>query len=58
MSIADYVRDSDNPYLKAIALMSYRAVDRDASTVTMHFADGSSITFNILYEVATCSVIS
>ena len=52
MSVADEVRASDNPYRRAIAKMLYRLVDHDASTVTMHFADGSSLTFNIRYEVA------
>ena len=58
MSVADEVRASDNPYRHAIARMIYRLYDRPQSTVTMHFADGSSITFNIRYEVSTCSVIS
>lgn len=53
MSVADEVRASDNPYSHAIARMAYRLYDRPSSTVTMHFADGSSITFNIRYEVAT-----
>jgi hypothetical protein len=51
MSISDEVRASDNPYRKAIALMSYRQLDRVKDTITMHFADGSAITFNIRYEV-------
>lgn len=58
MSIADRIRISQNAYREAIACMEYRMVDRHASTVTMHFADGSFITFNIRYEVATCSAIS
>ena len=52
MSVADEVRASDNPYRRAIALMSYRTIDRENDTVTMRFTDGSSITFNIRYEVA------
>lgn len=51
MSVADQVKAHPAPYRRAIALMLYRRLDNDAQTVTMHFEDGSTITFQILYEV-------
>ena len=44
---------ADDPYGYCIAHFSLRTLDRDLRTVTFKFDDGSELTFNIRYEVAT-----
>lgn len=44
---------ADDPYGYCIAHFSLRTLDRDLRTVTFKFDDGSELTFNICYEVAT-----
>lgn len=52
MSRANLARLADDPYGYCIAHFSLRTLDRDLRTVTFHFSDDSSLTFNIRYEVA------
>lgn len=53
MSRAELARLADDPYGYCIAHFSLRTLDRDLHTVTFKFDDGSELTFNIRYEVAT-----
>lgn len=50
-TIRDRVLASPDPYQKSIALMGFRDVDHAARTVTFHFEDGSTLVFDIRYEV-------
>lgn len=48
---AELAQLADDPYGYCIAHFSLRTLDRDLRTVTFHFGDDSSLTFNIRYEV-------
>lgn len=50
-TIADLIRDKPDQYQQAIACFSYRNVDRETNTVTFHFADKSTLTFQISYTL-------
>lgn len=52
MTIAERAQLVDDPYGYCIAHFSLRTIDRERRTVTFHFSDESSLTFNIRYEVA------
>lgn len=52
MTHADRARESDDPYGYCYCHFSLRSYDRNMRTVTFKFDDESSITLNILYEVA------
>lgn len=51
ITIADQARSAEDPYAFSFARFCMRTTDREALTVTHHFADGSQITFQIKYEV-------
>lgn len=50
MSEADRARQAPNPYQAAIARMVRR--DNTNALVKFHFADGSTLTFKKVYEIA------
>lgn len=52
-TLAERATLADDPYGYCIAHFSLRTLDRDLRTVTFKFDDGSELTFNIHYEVAT-----
>lgn len=52
VTIAERAVMADDPYDYCIARFTWRALDRKLRKVTFHFADESSLTFNIRYEVA------
>lgn len=56
-SIAEIVEADQNPYRRAIALMKRRERDRDESTVTFIFHDGSTLTFDVVYNLRPGSAV-
>lgn len=52
VTIAERAVMADDPYDYCVARFALRTLDRELRTVTFHFADESSLTFNIRYEVA------
>ncbi|MNM65910.1 hypothetical protein D3C81_773750 [compost metagenome] len=50
-TIADLVRAKPNQYDAAIACFTHRDIDREAHTLTFHFADGSKLKFKITYTL-------
>ena len=50
-TIADLIRNKPDQYQQAIACFSSRDLDRENHTVTFHFADKSTLTFQISYTL-------
>lgn len=50
-TIADMVKAKPDQYDAAIACFEQRDLDREAHTITFHFADQSKLTFKITYTV-------
>lgn len=50
-TIAEMVKAKPDQYDAAIACFARREQDREAHTITFHFADQSKLTFKITYTV-------
>ena len=48
-TIAEMVKAKPDQYDAAIACFVHRDLDREAHTITFHFADGSKLKFKITY---------